>query len=255
MIGTLASFGIEALSKVRTNRKTLADMNVGLLFGINSDGKAIPADSSTGVRAVGIANCGTEYAYGVAREFNKTDKVNAGKEVNAEQFGIINVAADSFTQLQIGAPIYLSTAGSFTLTEPTTVGHLSQKVGKVYSRASVQIDLTQDSGTIVGVDNFTVFEVSTAGALSTKGISLVTTGSGALALTLGAPTIGTQVRIKLVTDGGGNATVTTGTGISFDGTNNTAVFADALDELVLGYKSATQWIIIENVGAVALSDV
>jgi hypothetical protein len=253
MIGTLASFGIEALSKVRTNRKTLADMNVGLLFGINSDGKAIPADSSTGVRAVGIANCGTEYAYGVAREFNKTDKVNAGKEVNAEQFGIINVAADSFTQLQIGAPIYLSTAGSFSLTAPTVVGHLSQKVGKVYSRASVQIDLTQDAGTAVA-NNIAFYSAN--GAITPSGYALIAGGTGIAGLTLGAPTPGVYLEIRIDSLSSGNVVVTTGTGITLNSTgNNTATFNAAGEALRLGYFSATRWQIIENVNAVALSTV
>jgi hypothetical protein len=40
--------------------------------------------------------------------------------------------------------------------------------------------------------------------------------------------------------------LTTAAGVTFDGTNNTATFNAAGDELVLGYKSATEWEVIEN---------
>jgi len=254
MTGTLASFGIEALSKIRTNRKTLANMNVGLLFGVDTNGKAIPADSSTGVRAVGIANCGTEYAYGVAREFNKTDLVKAGKEVNAEQFGIINVAEDTFTNLQIGLPIYLSTAGSFSLTAPTVVGHLTQKVGKVYSRASVQIDLTVDTAGTAIANNIAFYSAN--GAITPSGYALIAGGTGIAGLTLGAPTPGVYLEIRIDSYTSGNIVVTTGTGITLNSTgNNTATFNAAGEALRLGYFSATRWQIIENVNAVALSTV
>lgn len=256
MTGTIASFGLEALAKIRVNRLALNDIAVGLLFGLNADGKIIPADRSTNVKAVGIVSVGSQYKWGAEKEFNKDNELRAGKSTDAEVYAILNVDEGTFTDAQIGNDIYLDTAGGFTLTPTTTIGETLQKVGKVHSQASVQIDLTHDpEGTIVTASNFDVVEVSADGALATSGIALVTTGGSALNATLGAPTPQTQVRIKLVTDGGGNLIVTTGAGITFDGTNNTATFADVLDELVLGYKSATEWIIIENVGAVALSAV
>ena len=256
MTGTVASFGLEVLSKIRPNRVALNDIEVGLLVGMDANGKLIPADRTTNVKAVGIITTGSEYVSGSARELNKVDKLRAGKSKDLEVYAIINLDNDTFTNAQIGVYVYIDGDGEFTLTKPTTIGENLQKVGRVYSKASVKIDLTMDTeGEVITASNFDVFEVSTAGALSTAGISLVTTGAGDLALTLGTPTAGTQVRIKVVVDGGGNAVVTTGAGITFDGTNNQATFADALDELVLGYKSATEWIVIENVGAVALAAV
>jgi len=101
-----------------------------------------------------------------------------------------------------------------------------------------------------------VTEYSADGAIDVSGIAIATTGAVSdLAMTLAAPEEGVLARIKLGTDGGKNLVVTTATGVTFNGTNNTATFADASDELVLGYKSATEWIIIENVGSVALSTV
>lgn len=252
----VAQYGLDALAHIRKNVKANVDITEGLLFGIDTNGKAVIADAATGVKAVGIVVNGSADKWGAAKTFNKTSTLLAGQGVDANKYAIIDVAENTYTNLQIGTKLYLGASGAVTTTKNTTVGQLDQEVGYVISRSSILIDLTKDTtGTTVTASNFDVFEVSTAGALSTKGISLVTTGAGALALTLGAPTAGTQVRIKLVTDGGGDATVTTGTGITLDGTNNTAVFADALDELVLGYKSATEWIIIENVGSVALSAV
>ena len=254
-MGTVASFGMEALSKVRTERPALNDIAVGLLFGIDVNGKAIPADKGTNVKAVGIVTLGTPDDYGVAREFNKVDQTNAGKFTKAEGFAIVNEDEGTFTEAQIGNLVYLGDAGAYTLVATSTIGETLQKVGKVYSKASVQIDLGIDpQGEILVASNFDVVEVSVDGVLATSGIALVTTGASVdVAMTLGAPTKGTQVRVKLVVDGTKNLVITTGSGITFDGTHTIATLDTVLDELVMGYKSATEWIIVENIGAVALS--
>jgi len=256
-MGTVASFGIEALSKVRTERPALDDIAVGVLFGIDGDGKAIPADKGANVKAVGIVTLGTPDAYGVAREFDKVNQTNAGKFTKAEGFAIVNVNEDerTFSEAEIGNLVYLGEAGAYTLEATSTIGETLQKVGKVYSKASVQIDLGIDpQGEVLVAGNFDVVEVNASGVLATSGIALVTTGTSPdVAMTLGAPTKGTQVRVKLVVDGGANLVITTDLGITFDETNSTATLDAASEELVLGYKSATEWIIVENIGAVALS--
>ena len=99
-----------------------------------------------------------------------------------------------------------------------------------------------------------VYEVSTNGAIATSGITLIAGGTGLASLTLAAPSPGVQARIRIATISSGNVVVTTAAGVTFDGTNNTATFNAAADELVLGYKSATQWIVIENT-SVSLSSV
>ena len=254
-MGTVASFGIEALSKVRTERPALNDIAVGLLFGIDENGKAIPADKNANVKAVGIVTLGTEYAYGVAREFNKVNQTDAGKFTKAEGFAIVNEDEGTFTEAQIGNLVYLGDAGAYTVVATSTIGETLQKVGKVYSKASVQIDLGIDpQGEVLVAGNFDVVEVSASGALPTSGIALVTTGDSTdVAMTLGAPTKGTQVRVKLVVDGGADLVITTDSDITFDGEDTTATLEAVSDELVLGYKSATQWIIVENIGTVVLS--
>lgn len=252
----VAQFGLDALATMRKNVVLNEDITEGLLFGLNGDGEAVKADASTGVVAKGIVIRGSASGWGEAVVFNKVSTLKVGDYTDLNKYAVIDVPAGTYTNSQIGGKLYLGTAGAYTTTKNTTLGQLNQEVGYVLSTDAVAIDLTKDTkGTVNVAGNFDVFEVSTAGALSTAGISLVTTGAGDLALTLGTPKAGTQVRIKLVVDGGGNAVVTTEAGVTFDGTNNQATFADALDELVLGYKSATEWIIIENVGAVALAAV
>jgi len=245
----VAQFGLDALATMRKNVVLNEDMTEGLLFGLNEDGEAVKADATTPVVAKGIVIRGSASGWGEAVVFNKASTLKAGDYTDLNKYAVIDVPAGTYTNAQIGNKLYLGTAGAYTTVENTTLGELNQEVGYVLSTDAIAIDLTKDTeGTVNVAGNFDVFEVSTEGALSTAGISLVTTGSGDLALTLGAPKAGTQVRIKLVSDGGGDAVVTTKTGVTFDGTNNQATFDDVLDELVLGYKSATEWIIIENVG-------
>jgi len=252
----VAQFGLDALAAIRKNVVLNEDITEGLLFGLNGDGEAVKADASTGVVAKGIIIRGSASGWGEAVVFNKASTLKAGDYTDLNKYAVIDVPAGTYNNAQIGNKLYLGEAGAYTTVENTTLGELNQEVGYVLSTDAIAIDLTKDTeGTVNVAGNFDVFEVSTEGALSTAGISLVTTGSGDLALTLGAPKAGTQVRIKLVSDGGGDAVVTTKTGVTFDGTNNQATFDDVLDELVLGYKSATEWIIIENVGAVALAAV
>lgn len=92
-----------------------------------------------------------------------------------------------------------------------------------------------------------VTEVTADGALPVSGVSLVAGGEGLAGLTLAAPQPGCQARIRLASITSGSVVVTTAAGVTFDGTNNTATMNAAADELVLGYKSATEWVVIENI--------
>lgn len=252
----VAQFGLDALATIRKNVVLNEDITEGLLFGLNKDGKAVKADASTGVVAKGIVIRGSANGWGEAVVFNKVSTLKTGDCTDLNKYAVIDVPAGTYTNAQIGNKLYLGTAGTYTTVENTTLGQLNQEVGYVLSTDAVAIDLTKDTkGTVNVAGNFDVFEVTESGALPTAGISLVTTGAEDLALTLGAPKAGTQVRIKLVATDGGKAVVTTETGITFDETNDKATFAAAADELVLGYKSEAEWIIIENVGAVALATV
>ena len=75
--------------------------------------------------------------------------------------------------------------------------------------------------------------------------------SNVVAATLTAPTKG-QWLIITCTDATNNCTVTLTAG-DFDGTNSVATFNAAEETLVLFGLSATRFVIVENIGSVALS--
>ena len=91
-------------------------------------------------------------------------------------------------------------------------------------------------------------------AIDISGIALIQQGSGISGLTLAAPEEGVLCNIKITSLTGGSSVVTTAAGVTFDGINNTATFSSLDSELLLGYKTATQWAIITNV-SVAMSSV
>jgi hypothetical protein len=91
-----------------------------------------------------------------------------------------------------------------------------------------------------------VTAISANGAVPISGVSLVAGGTGLAGLTLAAPQPGCQVRLRVASLASGNVVTTTAAGVTFDGTNNTAAMNAVGDELVLGYKSATEWHVIEN---------
>ena len=96
---------------------------------------------------------------------------------------------------------------------------------------------------------------STNKACITNGLNIVAIGTGLADATLAAPSPGHECTIKIGSRTSGNGVVTTPTGITFDGTNNTATF-DAVDEaLVLVYEDFNKWAIKLNVGGVVLSSV
>jgi len=85
--------------------------------------------------------------------------------------------------------------------------------------------------------------------------AVVTIATNSAAYTLSAPVI--PGRILVITQSGtGTITVTQDGGNgTFDGTNNTATFNAAAETLILYGINDKRWLILENVGAVALSAV
>lgn len=84
------------------------------------------------------------------------------------------------------------------------------------------------------------------------GSSVVILGSG-IDLTYFQPVVG-KVVILFCIDSTADATVnTSNTGITFDGSNDLATFADAGDCIVVLGVSATRWAIIVNTGGVTFS--
>ena len=62
-------------------------------------------------------------------------------------------------------------------------------------------------------------------------------------------------RILVIKQSGAGTITVTQTGGTFDGTNNTATFNAANETLVLLAISSKRWLILDNIGAVALSSV
>jgi hypothetical protein len=88
---------------------------------------------------------------------------------------------------------------------------------------------------------------STATAIATAGQAVIAGGTG-LAMTLAAPTAGCNCSIWLASLASGAVTVKTPAGVTFDGTNNTATFSTAGMYLIVGYLSATRWVVAYNDG-------
>jgi hypothetical protein len=90
-------------------------------------------------------------------------------------------------------------------------------------------------------------------ACVTNGVSAIAGGTGIADMTLAAPSPGDQATIRLDSITSGTVVVTCAAGVTFDGTNEIATFDAAGETLVLAYKSATEWQVVMNIGAVALS--
>lgn len=75
----------------------------------------------------------------------------------------------------------------------------------------------------------------------------------AIAATLAAPTPGDWLIIQAKGASAQDHTVTVPGGVTWDGTNDVATFADDGDTLLVYAESATRWRILLNLGAVAFS--
>lgn len=148
---------------------------------------------------------------------------SAGQELQCTVSGRV-VAASGGTVL--GVALQASTgAGQFVMVL------LRDSLGSKFTQVLAHNDVT---------------EISANGVIPVSGVSLIAVGTGLASLTLAAPQPGCMARIRAVSRTSGNAVVTTAAGVTFDGTNNTATFDAVGDELILGYKSATQWAVIQN---------
>ena len=77
-----------------------------------------------------------------------------------------------------------------------------------------------------------------------------------IAATLDAPVVGDElILVDNSATGTVAHTVTTAAGVTWDGTNNTATFNLLGETLHVIAISATRWLILNNIGAVALSNV
>jgi hypothetical protein len=90
-------------------------------------------------------------------------------------------------------------------------------------------------------------------ACSTNGVSAITGGTGIADMSLAAPSDGDVATIRINSLTSGSVVVTCAAGVTLNGTNNVATFDAANETLVLAYKAANTWQVVENIGGVALS--
>lgn len=97
--------------------------------------------------------------------------------------------------------------------------------------------------------------VSANGAINPTGVVLITGGTGLSGLTLRAPEPEEQVTVRLNTITSGTVVLTLASGVTFDaGTENTATYNAAGDELILRALDAEHWEVVKNT-SVTLSTV
>lgn len=116
--------------------------------------------------------------------------------------------------------------------------------------------LTGDlAGNIVGQHRHATQELTASGAITLdSGIVLLNHATVAVAATLDAPALGDELFIiDNSASGTAGHTVKLPSGVTFDGTNNTATLNAPGEALHIVAISATRWFIMENIGSVGLS--
>ena len=97
----------------------------------------------------------------------------------------------------------------------------------------------------------TAVAYSASGAISPAD-NVITIATNLAAYTIAEVEIG---RILVITQSGAGTITVTQTNGTFDGTNNTATFDAANETLVLYGQANNRWLILKNLGSVALSSV
>ncbi len=114
--------------------------------------------------------------------------------------------------------------------------------------------LTVNANSSVPVQAFTASGTPTATVAT--GLITLNHGSTPIVLTIPAPRVaGQMLIIRDISSATASHVMTSASGTTFDGTNNTATFNAAGEQLILMSISATQWIILLNSGSVAMSSV
>lgn len=148
-------------------------------------------------------------------------------------------------------------AHTLTLASGVTFDGTNQSVVLQPGAKAILRSLSVDRVEIDYIGN-SVQELTASGAIrpTRKGLVLLNHASTIIAATLAAPVPGDELFIVDSSATGTAAhTVTTPAGVTWDGTNNTAtlnLLGEALHVIAL---SPTRWLILENIGSVALSAV
>lgn len=143
----------------------------------------------------------------------------------------------------------ITSTGTLTTTGTTNLGGTVNNTGTTNLGGTVVLTGTFNGLLAAHVDNTlastVVTEYSTNSAIDISGIALITGGTGLSGMTLAAPSPGALCRVILTSLASGSVVVKTPSGVTFDGTNNTATY-NATGEMLLGYKTAVEWIVAEN---------
>jgi hypothetical protein len=114
---------------------------------------------------------------------------------------------------------------------------------------AANVDVLQSNNSIRTIDGSTGQK-----ACSINGVTLITGGTGIADLTLAAPASNSHIVIRLASISSGSVVITTATGVTFDGTNNTCTMNATDDWIELVYVSATAWGVVRS-NSVSLSSV
>lgn len=182
--------------------------------------------------------------------------VNAG-EIILDADADTSITADTDDQIDIrvnGADDFRITANTLTALSGSTIA--TNTIAETTAGAGVTIDgaLVKDGRSNLGRE---VQVLTASGAISIKsGLVTLVHNTVVIAATLAAPVAGDELFIVDNSASGTAAhTVTLPAGVTFDGTNNTATLNAPGEALHLIALSATRWLILENIGSVALSSV
>jgi hypothetical protein len=114
-------------------------------------------------------------------------------------------------------------------------------------------------GNLIGITTGEATTYTTAGNSLSDGdapttLIILNGATAAAGIINWTPTVGRQY-VFYCTDGTVDCGAVLSSGITWDGTNNAATFADAGDCLIVYAVTATRLVIVENLGAVAFSSV
>lgn len=119
-----------------------------------------------------------------------------------------------------------------------------------------ELEIIDSNGVLqTGVKTTVLATDGTVKACLTNGLTLVAGGTGIADLTLASPSPGDRAIIRIASLTSGNVVITTATGVTIDGTNNTATLNAVNEALELVYSAENTWAIALNVGSVAISTV
>ena len=141
----------------RFDKKAGVDIKTGLLMGYDSttDRWTIAETDSSGTISEPLSVCyvqtpKNQYDAITNEGVDDADiKLKAGKWQKMIRRAVLEFSEGDFDLNEVGKPVWATTAGGITLTEPVTVGDLKKRVGYVSSQSTVYINLDLEVATII----------------------------------------------------------------------------------------------------------